>query len=270
MRTITSFLIVLLFAFCDSTIAPKKNETQLTSEPFDDNFDTLVWEDDFNDETLNETFWNFELGDGCPDLCGWGNNELQLYTNSNHRLENGMLIIGVQSEEQGYSSTRITTKDKKEFQYGKIEARLKVPVGAGLWPAFWALGNDIDTKGWPLCGEIDIMEYVGRRPGEVFNTLHTQSSFGNSVNTKVTTFPNIEDDFHVFGFKWTPASITFLLDDEPVYTYAPAVKNEETWPFNKPFYLLLNVAVGGNFGGPVGADTTFPQEYRIDYVRVYQ
>jgi len=270
MRTIISFIIVLLFAFCDSTIAPKKNETQLTSEPFDDNFDTLVWEDDFNDETLNETFWNFELGDGCPDLCGWGNNELQLYTNSNHRLENGMLIIGVQSEEQRYSSTRITTQDKKEFQYGKIEARLKVPVGAGLWPAFWALGNDIDTKGWPLCGEIDIMEYVGRRPGEVFNTLHTQSSFGNSVNTKVTTYPNIEDDFHVFGFKWTPASITFLLDDEPVYTYAPAVKNEETWPFNKPFYLLLNVAVGGNFGGSVGADTTFPQEYRIDYVRVYQ
>lgn len=260
----------LLLVVCSSEGEDAADSIDLTQEPFDDTFDTLVWEDDFNEPTLNETFWNFELGDGCPNLCGWGNNELQVYTNQNHRIEDGMLIISAQKEAQGYSSTRITTKGKKEFQYGKIEARIKVPTGVGLWPAFWALGSDIDSKGWPLCGEIDIMEYVGRRPGEVFNTLHTQSSYGNSVNTKVTSYPNIEDDFHVFALHWTPTAITFLLDNKEVYKYAPTIKNDETWPFNKPFYLLLNMAVGGNFGGPVDAETQFPKEYIIDYVRVFE
>jgi len=260
----------LLLVVCSSEGDGPTETTSLTEEQFDDTFDTLVWEDNFDDPTLNDTFWNFELGDGCPDLCGWGNNELQVYTNRNHRIEDGMLIISAQREAQGYSSTRITTKGKKEFQYGKIEARLKVPTGVGLWPAFWALGNDIDSQGWPLCGEIDIMEYVGRRPGEVFNTLHTQSSYGNSVNSRVTSYPNIEDEFHVFALHWTPTAITFLLDDEEVYQYAPNTKNIENWPFNKPFYLLLNMAVGGNFGGPVAAETTFPKEYMIDYVRVFQ
>ncbi len=260
----------LLLVVCSSAEKNSSETTPLTKEVFDDNFDTLVWEDDFNESTLNENFWNFELGDGCPDLCGWGNNEWQVYTNGNYRIEDGMLIISAQKEAEGYSSTRITTKGKKEFQYGKIEARLQVPRGVGLWPAFWALGNDIDTQGWPLCGEIDIMEYVGRRPGEVFNTLHTQSSYGNSVNSKVTPYPNIEDDFHVFTLHWTPTALTFLIDDEEVYKYAPSSKNIESWPFNKPFYFLLNMAVGGNFGGPVDAETSFPKEYKIDYVRVYQ
>lgn len=266
-------LFIIFLGFCSANREEEGNMNFVElkeKEPFDDSFDTLVWEDDFNETMLNEEFWNFELADGCPDLCGWGNNELQNYTDRNHRIEDGILIISVQKESEGYTSTRITTKDKKEFQYGKIEARLKVPVGDGLWPAFWALGYDIDELQWPLCGEIDIMEYVGRRPGEVFNTLHTQSSYGDSVNSKITAFPNVEDDFHVFGIKWTPEVITFLIDNKAVYSYSPVSKNGDNWPFNKPFYLLLNVAVGGNFGGPVGQNTVFPQEFLIDYVRVYQ
>lgn len=230
---------------------------------------SLVWADEFDGDELNLDNWTFELGDGCPNLCGWGNNELQIYTDNNHRLENGILIISAKKE-NGFSSTRIITKGKQEFQYGRIEARAKVPKGAGLWPAFWALGNDIDTNSWPDCGEIDIMEYVGKNPGQVFTSVHTRSSFGNTVNTQTTPAPNIEDDFHVFAIEWTPDLIDFYLDENRVYRYVPQQKNQETWPFDKPFFLIINMAIGGNFGGPVANNLVFPKELMIDYVRVYQ
>ena len=121
----------------------------------------LVWSDEFNGDVLDLTSWNFELGDGCPDLCGWGNNERQVYTKENHRLEDGKLIITAKKEGDRYTSTRITTQGKHEFQYGRMEARAKVALGQGIWPAFWMLGSDIKEVGWPACGEIDILEYVG-------------------------------------------------------------------------------------------------------------
>ena len=229
----------------------------------------LVWEDEFDGTTLNLNNWSFELGDGCPNLCGWGNNELQSYTDQNHRLEDGMLIISAK-EESNYTSTRILTKGKQEFTYGRIETRVKVPTGAGLWPAFWALGADIDTNSWPDCGEIDIMEYVGKNPGRVFTSVHTRSSHGNTINTKTTSAPNIEDDFHVFAIDWTESYIDFYLDENRVYRYAAQIQTAENWPFNKSFFLLINLAVGGNFGGPVANSVEFPKEYFIDYVRVYQ
>jgi beta-glucanase (GH16 family) len=232
---------------------------------------TLVWSDEFDGTTLNLDNWSYELGDGCPNLCGWGNNELQEYTVDNHRLEDGMLIISAKKgSNSNYTSTRIKTKGKQEFQYGRIEARVKVPSGAGMWPAFWALGNDIETNSWPNCGEIDIVEYVGKNPGQIFTSVHTPSSYGNTVNSMITNVPNVEEDFHNYAVEWNENFIDFFFDDTRVYTYFVQTKNQNTWPFNKPFFFILNLAVGGNFGGPVANNIEFPREFIIDYVRVYQ
>lgn len=230
----------------------------------------LIWEENFNGSELNTTIWNFELGDGCPSICGWGNNEKQIYTNSNHTVSNGMLTIEIKKENENYTSTRITTAKKKEFQYGRIEARAKIPVGKGIWPAFWMLGSNIKEIGWPKCGEIDILEYVGREPHMAYTSLHTQDSHGNTINTKKTTISNIEEGFHLYAIDWTKDKIVFLIDDKEVYTFQPEPKNENTWPFNQPFYIIVNAAVGGNFGGHEIDDTIFPQKFEIDYIRVYQ
>ncbi len=229
----------------------------------------LIWEDNFDGTELNESFWNFEIGDGCPN-CGWGNNERQLYSKENHTIKDGYLVISAKKDGNHYSSTRITTKGKKEFQYGYIEARAKLPIGHGIWPAIWMLGGNISTVGWPKCGEIDILEYVGREPQMVFTSLHTQDSHGNTINTKKTKFENIEEGFHVFGADWTKDKIDFYVDGNLVYTFAPENKNEDTWPFDQPFYLLINMAIGGNFGGPEVDDTIFPQEFVIDYIKIYK
>ncbi len=230
----------------------------------------LVWEENFNSKKLNQTNWNFELGNGCPNLCGWGNNEKQIYTKTNHTFKKGKLIIEAKKEGAIYTSTKITTKGKKEFQYGKIEVKAKLPVGNGLWPAFWMLGSTIGEEGWPKCGEIDILEYVGREPDMIFTTLHTQDSHGNSINTKKTKIENIEDGFHIYGIDWTKEKIEFFVDGNSVYTFNPEEKNKDTWPFDKKFYLILNLAIGGNFGGSIIDDSNLPQNFYIDYIRVYQ
>ena len=239
------------------------------SPPTEETDRTLVWSDEFDGTTLDTTDWNYELGDGCPNLCGWGNNERQLYTKSNHTVADGLLTIRVKHDGEAYTSTRITTKDKREFQYGRIETRAKLPVGQGIWPAFWMLGSNISEVGWPRCGEIDVLEYVGRKPGEIFTTLHTQAGHGDNGSSRITPFADIEEGFHRYAAEWTPQSITFFVDDQMVYTFDPKERTEAVWPFDQPFYLLLNVAVGGNFGGPEVNDAIFPQEFIIDYVRVY-
>lgn len=230
----------------------------------------LVWQEEFNGSVLNEKVWNFEIGDGCPNICGWGNNEKQIYTKDNHALKDGHLVISVKKDGDRYTSTRITTAAKKEFQYGRMEVRAKLPVGKGIWPAFWMLGSNISKVGWPKCGEIDILEYVGREPGKVFTSLHTQDSHGNTINTKKTDFNTIEEGYHLYAVDWTKDKIEFFVDNQSVYTFSPEVKNENVWPFNQPFYFIINVAVGGNFGGHDVDNSIFPQEYSIDYIRVYQ
>lgn len=230
---------------------------------------TLVWEEDFNGKELNEKAWNFEMGDGCPN-CGWGNNERQLYTKDNHQLVDGKLIITAKKDGDKYTSTRITTQGKKVFQYGRFEARAKLPVGHGIWPAFWMLGSNISTVGWPKCGEIDILEYVGREPDMVFTTLHTQANHGDNGSSKKTKFKDIEEGFHIYAAEWTEEKIDFYVDNKLVYTFNPEKKTEDVWPFNQPFYLIINMAIGGNFGGPKVDDSIFPQQFIIDYVRVYQ
>ena len=224
----------------------------------------------FNDAELNLVNWSIIQGDGCPQLCGWGNDELQVYTDKNHRLENGMLYIKATKEGDHFTSTRLNTKGKKTFQYGRFEVRAKLAIGKGVWPAFWLLGANIDQVGWPLAGEIDVIEYVGRSPQEIFTSLHTKAGHGDNASTKTTRIENIEEGFHVYAADWTEDQIAFYVDGENVYTFVPKDKSQEVWPFNQPFYLLLNLAVGGNFGGKEIDYAVFPQEFVVDYIRVYQ
>ena len=230
----------------------------------------LILEEHFNGAELNEEVWNYELGDGCPDLCGWGNNEEQFYTKKNVSVKNGNLVITADFDGKSYTSGKITTRNKLDFQYGTIEVRAELATGKGIWPAIWMLGSNIDEVGWPKAGEIDIMEYVGKNPHEIHTTLHTPDSHGQSKNTKITTDTSFETGFHVYKAHWTEEFIKFYIDDYLVYTFSPEVKDDQTWPFDQPFYLILNLAVGGNFGGPEVDDTIFPQEFIIDYVRIYR
>jgi beta-glucanase (GH16 family) len=230
----------------------------------------LVWEENFNKPTLDESVWNFELGNGCPNLCGWGNNERQVYTNHNHEIIDGKLIILARKEGDVYTSTRITTQDKKVFQYGRIEVSAKLPLGNGLWPAFWMLGENISKVGWPKSGEIDILEYVTKEPQIVFTSLHTEDSHGNTINTKKTKIEGIEEGFHIYAIDWTSDKIDFFVDGTLVYNFQPIDKNENTWPFDQPFYLIVNLAIGGNMGGTTVDDSVLPQKFVIDYIKVYQ
>jgi len=230
----------------------------------------LVFSDEFNEGKLDLSSWSYELGNGCPNLCGWGNNELQVYTKKNVSTVNNQLVISATKKGDNYYSGRISSKDKFEFKYGTIEVKAQLPKGKGLWPAIWMLGHDINVKGWPACGEIDIMEYVGKTPGEIHTTLHTPESFGKSFNTKVTSIETIEEGFHIYKTKWDANQIQFYIDDALVYTFSPQQKDDKTWPFDKPFYIILNLAIGGNFGGPEVDNSIFPEKFIIDYVKVYQ
>ena len=233
---------------------------------------TLLWYDEFNGTGAPDASkWGYDIGNS-----GWGNNELQYYTNrtSNVIVEGGFLKITAKKESyQGaeYTSTRLLTKGKFSFTYGKVEVRAKLPSGRGTWPAIWMLGDNITTVNWPACGEIDIMEYVGYQPNVVHSAIHTTSSSGNTVNHKSYDLTTAEEEFHVYGIEWTSTEIRFYVDETLHYTYKPATYNEATWPFTKNQFLILNLAVGGNWGGSQGIDDSiFPQQFIIDYVRVYQ
>lgn len=230
----------------------------------------LIWEENFEGDSLSVENWNYENGDGCPEICGWGNHEREYYRPENLTLKGGLLIITAEKVGDRYFSARITTKDKFEFQYGTAEIRAKVPGGQGIWPAIWMLGDNIDKVGWPAAGEIDIMEFVGRQPDSIHTTLHTPATFGDNASTKVTHVPNLTDDFHVYKIHWNEKRIVFYVDDQKVYTYCPEMKNKQTYPFNHKFYFLLNMAIGGDFGGPEVDDSIFPRKFVIDYIKVYQ
>jgi len=236
----------------------------------------LVWSDEFNvDGAPDSSKWNFEIGNGCPDLCGWGNGESQYYTDRSENVivEGGLLKITAKKETyQGaaYTSTRMITKDKYEFTYGKIDVRARLPEGGGTWPAIWLLGANIDTVGWPASGEIDIMEHWGHNPTIVSSATHTPSCFGGCPDTTVgeTTVTDFATEFHVYGLEWTENKLRFFLDDNFLYEYNPTVKNASTWPFDNPQFFILNIAMGGNW---FSIDPNFSQStMEIDYVRVYQ
>ncbi len=234
----------------------------------------LVWSDEFNGTSVNTNDWTFETG-----ASGWGNNELQNYTDGdNVSFSDGKLIITAKKVDENqvagsYTSTRIITKGKKEFTYGKMEIRAKLPSGKGIWPAIWMLGGDISTIGWPACGEIDIMEYVGYQPNTVHATVHTNAGSGGNGDGNSKTLETAEEEFHIYGLLWTEKEMVFYTDDPEnvTHTYNPTDKNDNNWPFYKPQFFILNIAVGGNWGGVQGIDNSiFPQTMEIDYVRVYQ
>ena len=232
---------------------------------------TLAWSDEFDESTLDATKWNMETGGG-----GWGNNELENYTNrtDNVRIENGMLVIEARQESyQGsnYTSGRITTQGLEEPTYGRMEARIKIPAGQGMWPAFWMLGNDIDTTGWPGCGEIDIMENIGKVPATAYGTIHGPGYSGANGFQGSYTLPsgNLSDDFHIYAVEWEPGEVRWYVDGNLYHTATPALVSGN-WVFDHPFFLILNVAVGGGWPGNPDATTVFPQQMLVDYVRVYR
>lgn len=244
----------------------------------------LVWEDDFDiDGAPDPSKWLFEIGDGSAQgIPGWGNNELQYYTDrpENVSVENGVLKITARQESfagSGYTSARLITKGLFQQQYGRFEARIKLPTGQGLWPAFWLLGDDSNGDVWPQIGEIDIMEYLGDEPTQVFGTIHGPQFSGAESISKEYVLENDRFDtgFHIFGIEWSPNKINFYVDDKLYQTLTPSDVDDETdgegeWVFNdRPFYMILNVAVGGNLPGPPNAETMFPQSMYVDYVRVY-
>ena len=233
---------------------------------------TLSWADEFSSATIDSSKWGYDTGGN-----GWGNNELQYYTNrsENARIESGNLVIEARAENYGgknYTSARLLTKGKWSSTYGRIEARIKIPKGQGIWPAFWMLGTNIDSVGWPNCGEIDIMENIGSLPSTLYGTVHGPgySGGGGISGSTVLSGAALGDDFHVYGIEWEQNRIRWFLDGQLYFTVTPSsLPNGSAWVFNQPQFLILNVAVGGNWPGNPNSSTTFPQRMTVDYVRAY-
>ncbi|WP_395050734.1 family 16 glycosylhydrolase [Flavobacterium sp.] len=236
---------------------------------------TLVWSDEFNGTQVDLTKWTFETGTGCDiSLCGWGNNELQYYQSNNATISNGILSITAKKERvsgSSYTSARMKSLLKGDWTYGRFEARVKLPSGAGLWPAFWMLPTDNFYGTWPASGEIDIMESISKTPNTVLGTLHYGSSNTNHQYTSTNFSLNsgtFADAFHTFAIEWEAGKIRWFVDDILYKTVTTSDISPNSWPFDKRFFFIMNLAVGGNLGGTV--DTSiFPQSMQIDYVRVY-
>ena len=280
----------LKFEFFDKQgnlyISARFNDVSLYGEdPIDElieypeGYDTLYWSDEFNDSTLNQSYWTYEIGDGSPNT-GWGNNEKQYYTNSNDLVNDGVLTIQAKKQDVGgyhYTSTRIKTQNKVKFTYGYVEAKIQLPQGNGLWPAFWMMPNNSVYGGWPNSGEIDIMEARGRLINESSSALHFSfPSGGHTYLSDKKTGHNITQ-YHKYAVEWLQDSISFYVDD---YCYLSYNKNQwstsgatssDTAPFDQDFYIILNLAVGGNFdGGILPPDSSLPAEMKVDYVRVFK
>ncbi|MDX1907534.1 MAG: family 16 glycosylhydrolase [Bacteroidia bacterium] len=256
----------------DDNSQPLAADGYITPETYPDY--ALVWHDEFDGTTMDPAVYTFEQGNNN----GWGNNERQNYTSNNHTLANGKLIIEARNEgttsAPQYTSSRIITKGKQEFKYGRIDIRAKVPVTQGVWPALWMLGGNIDAVSWPACGEIDIMELIGREPKTVHGTAH----YGNNGSDRqykggsylLTGSETFADAFHVFSILWRQDLIAWYLDDQLYFQLSAKDAAPYSFPFNQSFFFLFNVAVGGNWPGYPDATSVFPQQMEIDYVRVFQ
>lgn len=257
----------------DGTYLPTENTgytTPLTYPGY-----TLAWSDEFSGNNLDLNVWNQEIGNGSG---GWGNNELEYYTNSlkNTFVSNGNLIIEARKESLSgfnYSSGRMTTQNKKNFKFGRIDIRAKLPVGKGIWPALWMLGANINSAGWPACGEIDIMELIGTYPARVTGTFHWKNSGGSNSNKGANynlSSGDFSQQFHVFSIVWQQDVIKWYVDDLLYVTNTLADVGNANYPFNADQFFIFNVAVGGNWPGAPDATTVFPQRMFVDYVRVFQ
>jgi len=233
----------------------------------------LVWSDEFDYEGLPDPDkWSYDIG-------YIANNEKQYYTEArleNARVEDGHLIIEARKESlEGfdYTSARLVTRGIQTWKYGRFEVRAKVPAGRGTWPAIWMLGENISEVGWPACGEIDIMEYVGYDPNTFHGNIHT-AAYNHIIDTNRGNAVEVDspwDTFHIFAIEWFEDRIDFFLDGEKYFTFEKESDDAAVWPFDKPQYLLLNLAIGGNWGGREGIDDSlFPHQFVVDYVRIYQ
>jgi beta-glucanase (GH16 family) len=236
---------------------------------------SLAWSDEFSGNSLDLNVWNQETGNGSG---GWGNNELESYTNSlkNTFVSNGNLIIEARKETNGdfnYTSGRMTTQDKKFFKFGRIDIRAKLPVGKGMWPALWMLGTNIPSVGWPACGEIDNMELIGTNPLTVYGTMHW-SNGGGSHASKGANYSLSSGDFskqfHVFSLVWAESNIQWYVDDQKYLDASISDVGAANYPFNSDQFFIFNVAVGGNWPGSPDYTTEFPQRMFVDYIRVFQ
>jgi len=270
-QTISLFGLLSVFGGCTE----KDNDSIPVIIPVEDKAWTFstdpVWSDEFNTNGKPDaTKWLYEIGTGNS---GWGNNELQYYTKGdNVNIANGILTIEARKEEKlgaSYTSTRMITKGLSDFLYGRFEARIKVPTGKGTWPAFWMLPTDNSYGIWPKSGEIDILEHVGKKPEEVLMSVHTDANSGGNSKTSRFTVPTATTDFHIYRVDWTPYSIRGYVDNEKKFEYINGNVGFSTWPFNKKFFLILNLAIGGNLGGLEVDPAIFPAKMNVDYVRVY-
>lgn len=257
------YLLTLGLLFAATTFAQRSSDVPV-----------LLWSDEFDEEGLpNPKKWTLEVGDH-----GWGNNELQLYTSGqlkNARVQGGVLWIEAHADAtqpKGYTSAKLVSKGKGAWQYGYMEVRAKLPQGRGTWPAIWMLPEQDSYGGWPKSGELDIMEHVGYDPGTVHGTVHTEA-FNHVLGTQKGGKVFISDfnsNFHTYGVDWTKDKIDFYLDGKKYFSFKNSGNGSKDWPFDQPFYMILNIAVGGNWGGKEGVDEAiWPQRMEVDYVRIY-
>ncbi len=247
-----------------------------------------VWSDEFDGAagaSIDGTKWGNDISDGCQQgICGWGNEEREYYTNASENISlNGqgqLMIVARQAPAGltcyygpcGYTSAKITTRGKVLASPGRVEARIKLPVGQGLWPAFWMLGSNFPTTPWPACGEIDIMENKGSQPATSSSAVHGPGYFGATpfAHANVLAGGTLSDDYHIFAVEWDAAHIRFFVDGNAHYGITrDAVATFGPWVFDQPFFLILNLAVGGHFDGNPSSDAIFPATMLVDYVRVY-
>jgi beta-glucanase (GH16 family) len=253
----------------DDSLFPVTDEGYLSASSYPGK--TLVWSDEFDGESIDLSHWTYDLG-----ASGWGNQELQNYTSDseNSYVNDGNLFIVARENGIHYTSARMKSIGLQEFQYGRIDVRAILPKGQGIWPAIWMLGANYPSVGWPACGEIDIMELIGSSPNTVHGTVHygadwTQHNYTGG-GTSIPWTETFSDDFHVFSIDWDENGITWLLDDQPFYTIDNAVTGNQPYPFDNPFFFIMNIAVGGQWPGYPDATTEFPQFMAVDYVRVFQ
>ena len=268
--------ILILFITCQE---PKSSEKQPVVNEWDKEGWALVWNDEFDGPALNLEKWSYEIGGH-----GWGNNELQYYSDDDSTafIQDGKLVIRADLVPQGtgssdnlryFSSARLRTSGKGDWRYGRLEVKAKLALGQGIWPAIWMLPTDWMYGGWPESGEIDIMEHVGYDPGRVHGSIHT-GSYNHKINTQrggSKLLDKISSKFYVYAIEWYEDRIDFLIDDSKYFSFQNDGKNDfNTWPFNQRFHLLINIAVGGDWPGSPDETTQFPTEMEVEYVRVYE
>lgn len=281
-------LAMLFCSFAQAIVAQKmqaafNNKAVKSDAEFDTGYNApkaykgyrLKWADEFNGASLSLKNWSFDNGDGCPILCGWGNNELQYYRPENTSFKNGKMIIEAKKEDyenKNFTSSKIVTRGKQLFKYGRIDFRAKLPQGQGLWPAFWMLPQHSVYGTWPQSGEIDIMEMIGKEPSKNYGTLHFGPGPGSTQLGKNISLPTgiFNDAFHVFSLEWNENEIKWFLDGKSYSSFSKKDFGEINYPFNEEFFLIINLAVGGDWPGNPDKRSYKNQKLIVDYVRVFE